>query len=82
MSGLYLARTTQKKKKKNEIRKSSKIIHQILGICTYTHIKDCIPRSNWISSDFQRLITFEMKKYQNTISSGVWMVRLWIIFFF
>lgn len=58
-------------KKKYETRKSSKIICQILGICTYTDIENCILRSNRISSDPQRLIIFEMKKYQNTISSGV-----------
>ena len=30
----------------------------------------------------KRLITFEMKMYQNTNSGGVRMISLWMIFFF
>lgn len=51
---------------------------QILGICAYMHFEGCPPRSN---SDPKRLITFEMKKYQNT-NNGVWMLGLYMIFFF
>lgn len=44
-----------------------KMTRQILGICAYMHFVGCTPRSN---SGPKRLITFEMKKYQNT-NNGV-----------
>lgn len=57
VGALHQARTTQgKKKEKNltrgsRIRKSGKILCQILGTCVCVHFEDCTPRSYRISCD-------------------------------